>query len=58
VKYKRVGSVGRSPDGNIMDLYEVTTSSGTIVKLYFDMYHPMNDPAKQLAPRGLYKVKK
>jgi hypothetical protein len=58
VKYKRLGSVGKSPEGNIMDLYVVTTSAGKEVKLYIDMYHPKNEPEKQPAPKGFYKVKK
>ncbi len=56
IHYKRLGSVGRSPDGNIMDLYVVTSSTGQKVKLYIDMYHPQNEPAKQLAPKGFYKA--
>jgi len=58
VKYKRLGSVGAGSDGHILDLYLVTTSADKEFKLYLDMYHPENDPAKQLAPKGFYKVKK
>jgi hypothetical protein len=58
VQFKRRGSVGFGPDGNILDLYEVITSSGKRVELYIDMYHPKNDPAKQFAPKGFYKEKK
>jgi len=39
-----------------MDLYVVTSSTGQKVKLYIDMYHPQNEPAKQLAPKGFYKA--
>jgi hypothetical protein len=58
VTYKRVGSVGKSPDGNVMDLYEVTTTSGKKFKLYIDMYHPKKGPGDQPAPKGLFKAKK
>jgi hypothetical protein len=57
VMYVRVGSVGKSPDGNIMDSYEVKTLAGKKFNLYIDMYHPKNEPEKQLAPKGLYKAK-
>jgi hypothetical protein len=57
ISYKRVGSVGKSAEGNPLDLYEVTTSTGKQVKLYLDMYHPQNAPAKQLAPKGFTKQK-
>jgi hypothetical protein len=58
VQYRRVGSVGGSPDGNVLDLYEVTTAAGKTLKLYVDMYHPRNEPADQPAPKGLYKSKR
>jgi hypothetical protein len=57
VTYHRQGSVGAGPDGNILDLYEVKTSTGRTLGLYIDMYHPKNDPKKQLAPKGLFKAK-
>ena len=47
---------GAGPDGHILDGYEVQTSTGRKLLLYIDMYHPTNDPAKQLAPKGLFKV--
>jgi hypothetical protein len=57
VTFKRVGSVGKGVDGNIIDLYEVKTSTGGKFKIYIDMYHPNRAPEKQLAPKGLYKKK-
>ena len=55
VSYSRVGNVGAGEDGHIIDLYEVTVSDGKKVRLYIDMYHPENKPAKQPAPVGFYK---
>ena len=57
IKYERIGSAGTSAQGKPLDVYEVTTSTGTKVKLYLDMYHPNNSPEKQLAPKGLFKPK-
>jgi len=57
VTYKRQGSAGPGPGGSIVDLYEITTSTGKRITLYLDMYHPDNDPAKQPAPAGLFKAK-
>ncbi len=54
---RRIGSVGKGPDGNILDAYEISTSDGKKFQLYIDMYHPKNLPARQLAPKGLYKRK-
>src|SRR5260370_1434763 len=39
-----------------MSIYSLTSSTGQKVKLYIDMYHPQNEPAKQLAPKGFYKA--
>src|SRR5688572_16113526 len=50
VTYQRQGSVGAGPDGNVLDAYEVTTSTGRALTLYIDMYHPKSDPKKQPAP--------
>lgn len=55
VTFERQGNVGPGADGNIIDAYEVKTSTGRTIILYMDMYHPRNDPKKQLAPKGLYK---
>jgi hypothetical protein len=57
VKFERLGSVGVGPDGNVLDLYEVTTSTGKTLKIHIDMYHPKNDPKKQPAPAGLFKAR-
>jgi hypothetical protein len=56
VKFQRLGSYGAGPDGNILDGYEVQTSTGRTITLYIDMYHPKSDPKKQLAPKGLFKA--
>jgi hypothetical protein len=58
IKFRRVASVGANSEGHIIDLYEVTTSSGKKVELFMDMYHPQNAPENQLAPKGCYKAKK
>ena len=42
----------------IIDLYLVTTSAGKEHRLYMDMYYPENDPAKQPAPKGFYKMRR
>ena len=57
VAFVRLGSFGAGPDGNVLDGYEIQTSNGRAFKLYIDMYHPKNDPKKQLAPKGLHKAK-
>ena len=57
VTFERQGSFGAGPDGNILDGYEVSTSTGRKVVLYIDMYHPKSDPKKQLAPKGFFKAK-
>jgi hypothetical protein len=57
VTFNRIGSFGAGPDGNILDGYDVQTSTGRKLVLYIDMYHPKNDPKKQLAPKGLFKAK-
>ena len=57
VRYQRIGSFGAGPDGHIIDGYNVETSTGKKLILYIDMYHAENDPAKQLAPAGLWKAK-
>jgi hypothetical protein len=57
VAFERLGSVGADPDGNILDGYQVHTSTGRTMVLYIDMYHPNSDPVKQLAPKGLFKAK-
>ena len=57
VTFERLGSFGAGPDGNVLDGYEVQTSTGRKVTLYIDMYHPKSDPRKQLAPKGLFNAK-
>ena len=57
VQFKRRGSFGVGPYGNVLDGYEVQTSTGRTVLLYIDMYHSDSDPVAQLAPKGLYKMK-
>jgi hypothetical protein len=57
VTFQRLGSFGAGADGNVIDGYEVTTSTDRKVTLYLDMYHPKNDPKKQLAPKGLFKAR-
>ena len=57
VKFSRLGSYGPGPDGNILDGYEVKTSTGRTLTIYIDMYHAKNDPRQQLAPKGLFKAK-
>jgi hypothetical protein len=58
VRYRRVGNVGMNKDKHIIDLYLVTTSAQKEFRLYLDMYNPDNDPAKQPAPKGLFKAKR
>ena len=57
ISYKRLASGGAGPDGNPLDIYEITTSDGTKVKLWISMYHPKNKPKKQEAPIGFYKLR-
>ena len=57
VRFKRRGSFGTGPYGNILDGYEVQTSTGRTLLLYIDMYHPDSDPREQPAPKGLFKAK-
>lgn len=57
VSYKRIASAGAGPDGNPLDIYEVTVSDGTKVRLWVSMYHPKNKPEKQKAPVGFYKLR-
>jgi hypothetical protein len=57
VRYNRIGSFGAGPDGHVIDGYNVETSTGKKLVIYIDMYHPENDPVKQLAPKGLWKAK-
>jgi hypothetical protein len=57
VTFERLGSFGGGPNGNLLDGYDVQTSTGRKVTLYIDMYHPKSDPKKQLAPKGLFKAK-
>lgn len=57
VTFRRLGSVGLGPYGNILDAYEVQTSTGRTITLFIDMYHLQSDPQKQLAPKGLFKAK-
>ena len=57
VTFKRLGSAGVGPDGNVLDIYEVMIDDGTKVELWIDMYHPDKAPAKQPAPVGFYKKK-
>lgn len=58
VQYRRLGNAGMNKDKHIIDLYMVTTAAGKEYRLYLDMYHPDQDPAKQPAPKGFYKVKR
>jgi hypothetical protein len=53
-RFTRVGNVGTGPHGNIVDLWELTASDGTVSRLYIDVYHPDCDPLKASAPRGMY----
>lgn len=57
VSFKRLGSGGDDPQGDILDLYEIKTSTGKTVILWISMYHPENKPATQAAPVGFYKKK-
>lgn len=57
MQYERIGNFGAGPDGHIIDGYQLVTSTGKKLVIYMDMYHPENDPAKQPAPRGLWKAK-
>jgi hypothetical protein len=57
IKFVRQGSGGKSPDGNIMDIYQITIADGSEYILWIDMYHPKSKPARQPAPVGLYKKK-
>ena len=57
VTFERLGSFGAGAGGNVLDGYEVQTSTGRKVTLYIDMYHPKSEPKKQLAPKGLFKAK-
>jgi hypothetical protein len=52
--YERVGSVGKGPYGNILDLYRVTTKDGEKQwDVYIDMYHEDVKTLPQIAPPGL-----
>jgi tetratricopeptide (TPR) repeat protein len=55
VRFTRLRSVGAGPDEHILDLYEITTSSGEKVHLFLDMYHPENAPETQPAPKGFHR---
>jgi hypothetical protein len=57
VKFVRLGSGGASPEGNILDIYEITTSTGEKFTLWIDMYQPKHKPEKQPSPVGFYKLK-
>jgi hypothetical protein len=57
IAFERAGSFGPGPDGNILDRYDVQTTTGRKLMLFIDMYHPKNDPKKQLAPKGLFKAR-
>lgn len=50
--FSRVGSMGMSPYGSVVDGYEVVCPGGTpaTTLLYIDMYHPGHD--EQKAPPG------
>lgn len=53
VEYRRLGSVGLGPHGNILDHYEVWCSAcgwGPRA-LFFDMYHP-TEPDRGALPEG------
>lgn len=58
VEFKRLFSGGKSPDGKPLDCYEVTLDDGTKVRLWINMYHPKNEPAKQPAPVGFHKKRR
>lgn len=57
VKFQRLFSGGKSPDGKPLDCYELTLSDGKKVRLWINMYYPENKPEKQPAPVGFYKKK-
>jgi len=57
VSFQRLASGGAGPDGNLLDIYEVTVSDGTKVTLWISMYYPKNKPEKQKAPVGFYKMR-
>lgn len=57
VKFKRAGSFGTGPYGNVLDGFEVKTSTGRTFLLYIDMYHDDSDPRQQPAPHGLFKAR-
>ena len=57
IKYERLGSGGANAEGKPLDIYTITLSNGDKFRLWIDMYHPKNKPAKQPSPVGLYKKK-
>ncbi len=56
VAFTRRGSVGGGEDKHVLDLYDVTTSTGQTFEIYIDMYHAKESPAKQKAIKGLFKA--
>ena len=58
VSYRRLASDGIGPHGNILDIYQITTSQGEKVKLWIDMYHKDRKPEEQPAPVNFLKKRK
>jgi len=54
LKFRRLASTGGGPDDHMLDIYELTSSTGEKITVYVDMYHPENTPLSQKAPVGLY----
>ena len=55
ITYRRLGSDGVGPHGNVLDIYLVTTSDGETTKLWIDMYHKDKKPDEQPAPVDFQK---
>lgn len=55
ITYKRLFSGGKDPKRQILDCYEVQTSTGEKVRLWISMYEDGNKPEDQPAPVGFYK---
>jgi hypothetical protein len=54
IVYERVGSVGKGPYGNILDVYKVKTKDGKKQwDVHIDMYHEDARSLPQVAPPGL-----
>jgi hypothetical protein len=54
IRFKRFGSVGRGPDGHLLDQFIITTTLGKTNSIYIDMYHPEIDPLSAKPPLGYY----